>query len=317
VKGLLRAIYRKTIGRRKYLVHYLKTFPSRILPSSTLVDVGASNFFHAKWSQMLHSPSVTWIAIDPSEESLQYCRESSNYSAKIFALGGVAIAGVAGKYSLNITNVQTGASLLPVEFPDHPRLAARFPRDYFYPVTTKEILCKSLEDAINPYIKKTTKENYVWLKLDIQGLELEVLKSYLTSGNASCVVVIESECSLLAQDRTLYKGATEISRLKMLLESLGFEMVMLEDANKSFSDSRSLPVEADVCFMMLPEVALSKTFQCNIELICAYICYDLYAEARAHIDAVVGEFAGDLENECLELTNLASGIDEFLSFDGR
>lgn len=293
MKKLLRALYRKTFGRRRYLMHCLKSSPLRLNSNSIVVDIGASHFFHSKWWQMLKSSSVTWIAIDPDERSLGYCHNSDNISAEMHALGGVGVAPSTGKYNLNITNVPTGSSLLPIDFPASPRLSSRFDSNYFFPCRSQEISCECLEEMISRCLSGDHAKRPLWIKLDVQGLESQILESFLCSPVGRQTIVIESECGLIP--RPLYKGATRFHELSLILEPLGFELVWIENVTPASLNTAVVPAELDVCFMLSPDIALERDLAVNIELIHAYICYDLFSEALMHILAVQSKFnAADL-----------------------
>ena len=310
MKQFLRAVYRKTLGRRRYLKHCLKSSPLRLTSCSLVIDVGASHFFHPRWWSMLKSGSVTWLAIDPDKDSLEYCATDRNLSAEVHALGGVGVAPSAGKYKLNVTNVPTGSSLLPIDFPVSARLASRFDGNYFFPCKSKEVVCETLEEMISRCLGDGSAQRCVWIKLDVQGLEHQILNSFMRSSFGRNVIVVESECSLLS--RPLYEDATKFHELSVLLEPLGFELVWIQNVTPSRSNTEVIPAELDVCFMLSPDVALGRDLGANIELINAYICYDLYSEALLHISAVKAKFDPQALSSYPELESLSADLRRYI-----
>lgn len=250
---------------------------SGLVESVVCVDIGAAHFPHPKWWLFLQSPKVHWLAIDPMGESLRYI-ENWRWKCSVEGLPAAVSAG-GGTCTLFVTNSPTGSSLL------RPRASLRNdPRygpqelSYFFPTTELQLETEGLDSVL---VRFGQKVRFV-LKLDIQGSEFEVLASLAEAFNALQILAVESEVSLLHSPP--YENAPRLWDVVGLMEQRGFELLQLDTIEKSppshSKGERGILTEADAVFVLRRELVLNLDLNTRLQLLCVYITYKLFDEAR-------------------------------------
>ncbi len=133
----------------------------------------------------------------------------------------VALGELDGKLALNVAANSASSSLLPM-LDRHLEAAP-----YSHYVRTEECPVVRL-DSIAEEILGTARR--VFLKLDVQGYEMSVLRG--ATATLSRVAVVESELSLVP----LYAGQALLPEVVTFLQEAGFELVFLE---RGFVDQRT------------------------------------------------------------------------------
>jgi FkbM family methyltransferase len=273
---------------------------TRIVGRTTAIDVGASYFPHVHWDVIRRSSTATWVAVDPNSSNLSYLKSwhSSNKSNLVEIPFGLSKK--SGLNKLYVTNVDSGSSLLEPIISDD--WIHRSTTSYFFPFKTTFVTCLSLDEAIH-YIDPNFSDSPIWLKMDTQGSELDILNSLSSRYLLENIVMVESECTL--QRIPTMNGSGKLSALLSLLEDSKFEVLIFNvfqsfpkfTFNPLVANKKFALAECDVVFFISPTFAISsRPLAHNLSLISAYLSYNLYFEAFSHIGKVLNHF-GDVLDE--------------------
>ena len=222
----------KKIIKSRLPHHKLCKQVSDLMPQVVCVDIGAAHFPHGKWLPFLLSSETHWIAIEPDRSSMDYLY-SWDWACKL-SYEEIGLSKDGGLQTLYETNSKTGSSLLKPSIPDSMKIRKLGRESYYFPYEEKKIETKKLTDLLDKY---GAKEN-IFLKLDIQGAELSILKSAIELFDKGCVLGIETECSLLAEP--IMQGSGKCWQIYEFLEAYKFECL---EINPYYSGSSHLKKE--------------------------------------------------------------------------
>lgn len=176
------------------------------------IDVGSANGLQPHWSRMYHN--INLLAFEPHPKSyegiiLQYKEKIESGEFKVL-LSGLSDTG--GKRILYSTNVPTGSSLLEPDI----TLDEVKNSNYFFPWKEIEVNTLSLADAIQ-------REKFPLpdiIKLDIQGLEYDVISSFSNEIKKN-LLFVEVEINLTS----VYKGQKHFNQYLKLFQEMGFQLL--------------------------------------------------------------------------------------------
>ena len=296
LKGLaIRALKAlKSISPQSWLHHKLTSYGADFAGGTVAIDIGASYFPHVHWDVVRRCPNACWIAIDPNADNLQYLEKWQSHSlSKLVAVPtGVSQAG--GKRTLYVTNIDSGSSILRPDIGEDWN--NRVDHSYFFPVREVPIECTSLNNVLEEYTREYG-DAPLWIKLDTQGSECDILSGLDSKKLANNVITIESECTL--QRIPIMTGSGKLVDLISMLEPFGFELVHLDPISASARtigpwrvSPSSVVNECDAVFILSPSHAIrERPLIHNLSLISAYIAYGLYHEASCHAARVLNRFS--------------------------
>ena len=228
-----------------------------VAPEITCIDVGASHFLHRKWLPAFQTSRTTVIAVDPNEWNLSYLELLRLPARLISHARGLSADG--GAQTLYVTNVDTGSSLKrPSPTPTQNTRLGEHPFRYFFPMREVIIPTDSLEGLTQMHGIRSP----IFVKLDTQGSELDILIGASHLFDRGQIVMVESEASLLRE--TNYENATRLSELTTFMESKGFDLVDLDIVRLESGIRKSQGVlnECDAIFVM----GFERVAKCTIEV---------------------------------------------------
>jgi FkbM family methyltransferase len=275
-------------------LHRIGALVSPHLPPTICIDVGASYYPHVRWQIFLNAPEVRWVAVEPNEENLAYLKSWAWPCQVSSCTSGLSRNG--GVQTLYVTNVDTGSSLLPPVI--HQSMLHRVNhRDYFFPITERQIETITLEQAIEGQPAGAP----VFVKLDTQGTELSILQGASGLFDSRRIVGIEMEATLLAEP--LMSGAGKFWQACEFLEAEGFELLHIKPiqavarSGRCFSGQNTFLNECDAVFALRRDVAAELPVEYRASLFGFYLTNLLYEEAAALLadDAVMRGFLRDRE----------------------
>ena len=206
----------------KYLAirkNHKKTLIS-LFNNQLLIDVGASYFSPKAWNLALSSTSSRLIAIDPNGENLNYL---SSFDSNRVTVINAAVGKKTESRILYKTNVDSGSSLYKPIIRDEHRLKSESSLDdYFFPYLEKRIKTLSLLEAIG----NLPRHESMWIKLDTQGSELEILEGFEEVLRSESTIAVELEVTMLSNP--IMEGSGKISKTFDFLENCGFEILSLQ-----------------------------------------------------------------------------------------
>ena len=238
----------------------------KIIPEIAVIDVGASHFLHKKWIPAFQSFRTSVIAVDPNESNLTYL-ESIRIPARLVPFSkGLSRNG--GLKTLFVTNVDTGSSIKnPSPSPIVLRRLGESLSQYLFPLRELQIPTETLEAVVTQH----NLDSPLFIKLDTQGSELDILEGAERLFNAGQIVLVESEASLLRE--TIYEDATKLPELTKFMESKGFDLVDLKvmKSKGQINKSRGILLECDATFVMGFERTLQSKLEVRLAVLYAYL----------------------------------------------
>ena len=126
--------------------------------------------------------------------------------------------------NLYVTNVPTGSSLKKINIDQN--LKNRVDLNYFYPVKEEKIQTDSIQNLLEKYYENNFD---IFIKIDIQGYGMEILKGLETYFKSNKILGIEIECSLLSDPP--YENASKFNDISIFLEKFNFELIHLNVIN--------------------------------------------------------------------------------------
>lgn len=191
-----------------------------LFSNQLLIDVGASYFSPRAWKFALSSPTSRLIAIDPNGENLNYL---SSFDSNRVTLISAAVSRKSEIRTLYKTNMDSGSSLFKPIIKDEHRLKSEASLDeYFFPCFEEPIKTLSLLEAIGTLPPHES----MWLKLDTQGSELEILQGFADVLQRDSTMVVELEVTMLSSP--IMAGSGKASDTFDFLEKCGFEILTLQ-----------------------------------------------------------------------------------------
>jgi hypothetical protein len=116
-------------------------------------------------------------------------------------------------------------------------------------IEEKEVDVVSMKYILDS-ISKFSKEHIHFLKIDAQGVDINVVKSMKGYLDKTLFIMIESITNT-DKNAVLYKNQSNIEEDILVMESLGFEMFSMKDYGKCIGPQSGMPCspEADVVFI--------------------------------------------------------------------
>ena len=262
---------------------------SSCMPEVICVDVGASYFPHTAWGVFLRSPNTHWLAVEPNIENLAYVDQWPHASRVRKMPYGLSREG--GEQTLYVTNVDTGSSLLEPDL--NESIAHRVPdASYFFPLRPVQVDTITLSDVIG----KIGVNAPIFVKLDTQGTELDILKGAELAFENHAVVGIEMESTL--QSRPVMRGAGKFWEACQYLEQKGFELLSIHPIqlgsahNGSSTTAKRALNECDAVFALRRDVAKQLPVTHRAALLGFYVTNALFEEAYSLLlsDAEIRQF---------------------------
>ena len=248
----------------------LDDFYRNLARGITLVDIGASYFFAARWGQLLNMSPSRLFLVDPNAKSLNYTDNLPN-NLDIIKIES-AVSRYGGSQVLYQTNVISGSSLLQ---PDMNFLKSgqcpETTKSYFLPI--KKVKLETI--SIKTLLKESLGQTF-FLKMDIQGYELELLKgakSFLQRGD---IVLVEVETSLVRNPVML--NAAKLPEVIDLMSRCGYQILDLspvyEEVKMQGNKTKSGELgECDITFIADPK---EIKFQSPEKLVAIFVGYIIY-----------------------------------------
>lgn len=251
----------------------LTIYLSKKINKNVCIDLGAALFEHISWKTFLLSKNTKWVAVDPNKKNLEYLK-SWRWPANLI-IKNQAISKNGGLMNFYLTNTKTGSSLKKIKIQES--MISRIDKNYFFPIKKIKLKTISSKKLISNY----SKEKFdIFIKIDIQGYGLDILKGLSEYINKKEIIGIEIESSLYADP--VYKNSSKFNEVSRFLENKGYELIDIKIINlkKNSYKKRYLPNECDAVFALKQDQFKKKNIQSKINLIGFYNCYKLYQEIK-------------------------------------
>lgn len=183
-----------------------------------VLDVGSN---HGQYARQLRSIGYKGriVCFEPLSEAFRLLSEYAKKDGKITIAPRMALGDHAGTVLINVSANSESSSLLLVS---ETHLKAE---PLVKPIGTEMVPLNRLDDVVSGYLADT---NSIFLKIDVQGYEMSVLRGAEELLQKAKGVQLELSLEPLYVDEPLYREMIEV------VESLGFE---LYDINPCFSDN--------------------------------------------------------------------------------
>ena len=195
IKKIFRRLFPLPHQDSPSLRHPYSKLPLNPLDVNLVVDVGA---FHGHYSvnAALSYPNATIIAFEPFSDSISAFRKNTQDFSNRIRLFECALSDAEGESSLNLTTTGAANSLCK-QTPEHSRQ-----NPHVIEVGQEKVLVKTLDDVLEAdgLIDKCIDI----LKIDVEGLELNVLRGACRSIARSRFIIIELS---LARDSNIKNQA--------------------------------------------------------------------------------------------------------------
>lgn len=171
-----------------------------------LIDVGAAGDILPRFSSMTNK---TIIAFEPDPKAFKDLQKK--YSSQNYVIINEALSSKEQELEINFTKKGECSSIFKPNF----KLLSKFPFSERFKVKTKtKIKTQTLDNILE--INGLKYPNY--MKLDIQGAELEALKGSVNSLKSICCIELEIEFAELYENQPLF------SEVEQFLRQNGFEI---------------------------------------------------------------------------------------------
>lgn len=253
---------------------------SEILPKNLCVDAGASYYEHSKWVIFLNSINTTYISFDPNSKNLEYTKHW-HWKSKIIKFG-LPLWSTKTLRPFYLTNGESGSSLLKPFI--NKNIAVRYKYNnekYLFPYKKKNVATTTLDILLKKFAEP------IFLKIDTQGSELEILKGAIKLLKSKKILGLEIESSLLHSP--MYLGSSKFWEIVKFLENLGYELIDLKkiDVASYFKykiNSNKIPNECDATFVLNQKNIYSLDIEKKILILSFFISYNLIEEAIIFIE---------------------------------
>ena len=271
IKKILRYII-TSHRRHDYILNKL----SLILDNVSIYDIGASYRIHDRFEVFFKSKFSNIFTIDPNSHNLEYVNKW-NYKSKITKVP-YAVGKKTEERILNIARIDSGSSLLDFDFNNNNN--HRIVKENLLPIEKKFINVKSFNEVLNETLRK---DDYIILKLDTQGTELEILESIDDKVSKNNILCVEVENGIATDPvNPTEKG---IVGLLNFFKEIDCEIIDLKvvpyrlpkASNKM--RSKNVPKECDWVFMKKFSYVIKQDIEYQILALSCYISYHLYGEA--------------------------------------
>lgn len=252
----------------------ISNFISPYVPETICIDVGASYYPHTNWFFFLSAPKVKWFVVEPNVENIGYTKNWA-WPCK-FELCNKGLSATGGNQTLYITNTDSGSSLLLPKIP--PSMRHKYVNlDYFYPIREQVIETVTLVDVISNYSDKAP----IFIKLDTQGSELDILRGANTLFAENLILGIEMESTMLAEP--IMVGSGKFWEACQFLEGNGFELIHIKPIYAPSNENlppkcRTYLPECDAIFALRWDLALKLPVHFRVSLVVFYLTNYLYLE---------------------------------------
>ena len=151
-----------------------------------------------------------------------------------------------------------------------------------FPYQKKEIDTLKLSELIKFRI-----DNTFFIKLDVQGIELSILKEVKNFFKEKIILGIETEASLLSSP--LYKGSCKFYEINDFFDKLGYDLIFINTIKfKSYiiksEKSNRVPIECDCVFIPKLDDIFKMKNESKLNLLAFLSCYNLYEDIKIIID---------------------------------
>jgi FkbM family methyltransferase len=228
-----------------------------------LVDVGASGGIHERWRKL--SSKYVEILFEPDLREFNNLAKTANSNRIIFNTG-LGASNRISQFNLALDQQKSSVFLPNLE------LLGRYPKSDRYKIQgTVDISMESCDSLL----MKDGFTDCDFLKLDTQGLELEILNGSKTVLKKSLGVQVEVEFV------ELYKGQASFSDVNLFLIQNGFELFDLKRfywkrKNFDYGVKKGQLIFGDGLYFRSPEFILSHYKSHPEKLIKAFIVFLVY-----------------------------------------
>jgi FkbM family methyltransferase len=249
---------------------------SLCMPEVICVDVGASYFPHTAWGLFLRSPNTHWLAVEPNLKNLEYIDHWPHASRVRKMPFGLSREG--GLQTLYVTNVDSGSSLLEPDL--NVNVAHRLPdTGYFFPLKPVQVCTITLSEVIG----KIGVDAPIFVKLDTQGTELDILKGAQLYFENNAVIGIELESTM--QSRPFMRGAGKFWEACQYLEDQGFELLGIKPIEfqsvfgETGREGKRVLNECDAIFALRRDIIKELPTEHRLALFGFYLTNEFFEEA--------------------------------------
>ena len=196
------ALWRVKIG------HFLK----RGIPIKGVIHVGANDGYEIDWYLKLGIKHI--FAVEPENESFRKLAQKFQATPGVF-LSHVALGDTMGRKILKVPPRGTGGSTFLVELHSSPAVTG-VTHDYS---ESQEVTMTTFRALLPLFYDLIRVEDYNCLVVDVQGMELQVLKGF--GPHLDGMDCLNIECS----EVPLYEGEAPASEVVAWLGERGFEAI--------------------------------------------------------------------------------------------
>lgn len=251
-----------------------------LIDNVACIDIGASFFEHIRWKLFLDNLKTLWIAVEPNTKNLNYLKKWSWKSQLDIITKGISDDGK--KKNIYVTKVEGGSSMLRPDYKNSNILRFQSYKDTHFPYEIENFDTVKLSEII----KKISKKD-IFIKLDIQGIELTVLreiKEYLISNQ---VLGVEVEASLLSS--TYYRESCKFYEISKFFDELNYDLIFIEVINfekykEKFKTSPRVPKECNAVFIPKLDKIIEMKNSKKINLISFLNSYGLFEDIKIILD---------------------------------
>lgn len=177
-----------------------------------VLDVGASEGHYALGLRKMGYEGRI-ISFEPLSSSFKILQKKAETDPS-WCCENLAIGNYDGVALINVSGRRTSSSILPM-LPSH---VAAAPESAY--ITKEQVQMRRLDSLLNDLI---TRENRIYIKIDVQGYERSVLEG--AEEILKITEVIEVEVSMVP----LYEGSILYAEMISKLDSIGFYLISWED----------------------------------------------------------------------------------------
>ncbi len=288
----------------RYRRRRISAVAAKLLPVSTVIDIGAAAYPHEQWHSFLRSRNVTWILVEPDMDGLAYT-DSWKYESK-FIKEHRGIAEFSGLQDLFVTKVPTGSSLLEPLVEESLRLRMGDEGlGYFFPYDRVSIECVALHDLLIHH----EQTGPAVVKLDTQGSELSILEGADQLLRNKRLVAISTEITLLPQPA--YRNSGTLEDFQKLMLSAGYELVDLRPiwvrSRERSLLARGYLNECDALYMPRLDHLLSLDLQSQLTAVGIFVDLGIYGMAETVLNGLIGLLPRDDSETAKKLLQLIKG----------
>lgn len=227
----------REVKQSRALVGWLATAAPGL--SFALLDVGAlGGLKDYGLADIRRMPGYRLVGIEPdAEEARRMMSDRATFGFD--RVEPVAVAGTSGIRELHVTRLPGCSSLYPARTDTTGPWSCGW---YFEPDRTMQVKTVLLHDAIGA-------DTFDFVKLDIQGCELEVIKASPEVFAAATGVFVE------VHFEELYEGEGLFPEIHTAMSALGFRLIKLDEASWFFD---GVVAEANCIYVKRPESIASR-----------------------------------------------------------